>query len=246
MKVPEPVRVVFDKFPLYELPAEPANDPASEPVLAVYSLDHDGLPLDPRCLQLYCVLELLGEKPAVKVLSPYITSKETLPVFLNGKTAVTTVTELLKVVGKTELDAETTVYASLLDTWVADAWHETIMSNLPVREHIYGEPTPLPWPFSVFAASQLDEHLDSRHFRAQQGSGDDYVCSAENLHRAAMAFQALDGAIHLPIKGGPSYLDTLIFAYTWPILRVLPESALAQLIPEGLRAHADAVRVYFQ
>lgn len=270
MKVPEPVRVVFDQFPLRQLEAieapqavvdaaSNAGDGAAAGLLGVYSLDAEGFPLDPKCLGMYCLLRLLGQHPQTEIMSPYVTAKETLPVLwtpgagptpaaASRQRAIVSYAEAHRAFGGSELDSKTAIFCSMLDTWVEDAWHETIMSpqNRAARTRIYADAASgaMPWPFTQVLASQLDEHLDTRHFAGQQASGDDYMCSADNLHRAGLALAALDTAVTAPSEE-PTPLDVMVFAYTWPILSILSESALAALVPPGLRQHAEDVRAFF-
>lgn len=258
MKVPGAVQTVFDRFPLVLLPAyenektfEPGEGPGSalEPLLSVYNTDEDGLPLDPRCLAAVAVLTLMGRKPKIETASPYISASETLPLYRTGAKVAASLDQIIRLYEQGDelsLTPEFTIYRALVDTWLDDAWHATIMDpqNIQARHAVYAPPEHLPWPFSRIANNQLEDHLEARNARFKQASGDDYVCTLSSMHRAAMALSALQEAVSTPIKGDPAPIDLLVFAYTWPIVHVVPESALATLVPPLLQQHAQEVRSF--
>lgn len=258
MMVPGAVKAVFDKFPLVLLPAYEnekslelveGSGSSMEPLLSVYNLDEDELPLDPRCLAAVAFLRLMGRKPTIETASPYISASETLPLYKSGGKVATSLDEILRFCEKNKelsLTPEFAIYRALVDTWLHDAWHSTIMDsqNTQSRLTVYAPVEQFPWPFSRIADNQLVDHLEARNAHFKQASGDDYICSPSNMHRAGMALNALQGAISTPITGDPAPIDLLVFAYTWPIMRVVPESALATLVPPLLKQHAQEVRSF--
>lgn len=258
MKVPQAVRNVLEAFPIdtlspHELPHQEREFCHAGLEIAVYAVDSDGCPIDPKCLEAYALLILAGKKPSVEVLSPHITSANTLPIVFDnsqgsGSASVTTKTATLvnKYFPNTSEDPCYTIHRSLVDTWLDDAWHETVMESITqqTRTDIYGsKTTEFPWPFSLLSARGLDEHLDERVEQSHRGTGDDYICSGKNMKRAQMTLEALDGAINTK-NIEPSALDILIFSYIWPICEYFPESALATLVPAALREHSHRVRAY--
>lgn len=258
MKVPETVKNVLEAFPIntlspHELPYQEKQFCHDGVEIAVYEVDSDGYPIDPKCLEAFSLLILAGKTPNVEVLSPRITSANTLPIVFDnsqgsGSASVTTKTATLvkKYFPNASEDPHYITYRSLIDTWLDDAWHETVMEGISqsIRSDIYGsKTTEFPWPFSLLSARGLDEHLDERVEESRRGTGDDYICSKTNMKRAQMTLDALKNAINLEFSE-PSTLDILIFSYIWPICEFFPESALATLIHSELREHSHRIRAY--
>lgn len=250
MKVPAPVKRVLDTFPLVTLPPCTELPQQHGTYIHTYGL-YKGLPADPQCLAFAGLVTLMSEAKLIQS-SPYISSQNKLPlVQFDSGSVITSIDELMRILFTAtdeEEDnyeystAEINAFKTLVETWLNDAWYATILKpqQTAIRRLIYQSPSDeqIPFPFKLLVNSQLDDLLYSST----------HQCAT--LRKASLAFQTFEQMLqdgkgfHIgPELGshGIHVLDILVFAYTWPIIELIPESDLADLVGPLLREHASQV-----
>lgn len=260
MKVPEPVRRVFDTFPLAVYRDEELEERQRQAAtrdntrLFVYATD-SGTALEPTSLAAQALLAL---SPAVQHFevheaSPLMTSAECLPVVLDGEAMVDTSSALLKrYFPNATWNSKVDVYIQLVNTWLRDAWLATIMepSNAAVKKRLYlaDRDRRRSGVLALVVGRQIDTHLSAqRPYQDQNGGAVDWtkaelaLLSLEELLDGAKFFGL--GDLGVRDLGSLGFLDILVYSYVWPLMKQLPACRLAQFVGQGLRAHATRVHV---
>lgn len=163
IQVPDSIKYVFDKFPLYTNPPAPlpqsitsdinneSLDPAIREMrklnLFVYNIDaKDGLASDPNSLEIHALLRLknLADRALTYVVSshsaptgvrrlPYLVDKRGTKKVIYKSPQSIRSNILLPPVGSTPL------YSNLITTSLQDWWIITVIMDLRLREVVFGE-----------------------------------------------------------------------------------------------------------
>lgn len=256
MRVPGPVKAVFDQFPLKEYPKIGEHTAVDEPdvQLFVYNVGPDHIAMDPHGLAIQTLMKVLGQDVVVAPGSPYMTKSERFPfLVLSGSKRVgpgvyNGPDEILGFLLEDEekLDGDLELFKVMLDKWLNEAWLATILNvdYEPQCLTIYSsnQDRSQPWPANRIITTQLLDHLGAQ--------GRNRVVQRFNPHTTSMALQSLatklgdDDFFHvgrLGDQGKLSVLDILVYSYIWSIFKHTPTSPLASLVPLSLSEHARRV-----
>lgn len=259
MRVPGPVKAVFDQFPLKEYPEISNHSAANERdvQLFVYNVGPDHIAMDPNGLAVQTLMKVLGKDVEVALGSPYMTKNEKLPLLVlsgrkrGGSGVYSGLDEILGfLVGEEEkLDGEMELFKVMLDKWLNEAWLATILSEDYEKQclMVYSSDRDRsqPWPANRIITNQLLDHLGAQ--------GRHRVVRHFNSHTTSMALHSLATKLgdaeffsvgQLACGGNLGLLDILVYSYIWSIFKHIPNSALASLVPLSLSEHARRVHQY--
>lgn len=255
MRVPGPVKAVFDKFPLAQHEEITDNTAVAQPKtqLFVYNSGPDKIALDPNGLAAQTLMKVIGIQTAVSTGSPYMSNKEVLPLLVQSgseKRGLGVYHGLGEIVahllGTNQFyGSEMELFEIMIEKWLGEAWLATILNveyeQQCLRIYSSDKDRSQPWPANKIINNQLFHHLGTQ---SKHG-----VVRKFNSHTAAMALQSLStrlgNADYFEIgvlnASKISLLDILVYSYIWSILKHVPNSPLAALVPTSLAEHAHRV-----